>query len=194
MPDETFVSIKELAKRLGMDKSHARRYVLKLGFKPQKRRTPDSANQLTLTVTAPEAEAIVQQRLDQGFLPSDKAVPYDVRFFYVIQLVPELAPLRVKLGFANDMSDRLAQHRTSAPTATIVKTWPCRRTWEVTAMDALTAGGARLILNEVFEVDDLQDLVQRGDSFFASLPAPAAKLPLAPHSPYESAEHNISAG
>src|SRR3990170_171820 len=121
MPDETYVSIKELAMRLGMDKSHARRYVLKLGFKPQKRRTPDSANQLTLTVTAVEAEAIVQQRLDQGFLSSDKAVPYDVGFFYVIQLIPELAPLRVKLGFANDMSDRMAQHRTSAPTATIFK-------------------------------------------------------------------------
>ena len=188
MPDETYVSIKELAMRLGMDKSHARRYVLKLGFKPQKRRTPDSANQLTLTVTAVEAEAIVQQRLDQGFLSSDKAVPYDVGFFYVIQLVPELAPLRVKLGFAIDMSDRIAQHRTSAPTATIVKTWPCRRSWEVTAMDALTAGGAKLILNEVFEADDLNELVQRGDSFFALLPAPEAKSPLAPHSPHESAE------
>lgn len=57
MEDECYVSIKELARRLGMDKSHARRYVLKLGFKPPKRRTPDSANQLTLTVTAAEAKA-----------------------------------------------------------------------------------------------------------------------------------------
>jgi DNA-binding IclR family transcriptional regulator len=55
MPHETYVSIKELAKRLGMDRSHARRYVLTLGSKPYKRRTPDSANQLALTVTATEA-------------------------------------------------------------------------------------------------------------------------------------------
>ena len=193
MEYETYVSIKELANRLGMDKSGARRHVLKLGFKPQKRRMPDSANQLTLTVTAAEAEAIIQQRLDQGFLSSDKAVPYDVGFFYVIQLIPELAPLRVKLGFANDMPDRLAQHRTSAPTATLVKSWPCRRSWEVTAMDALTARGASFILNEVFEVDDLKDLVQRGDAFFALLPAPEAKLLLAPHSPYQSQEEHNSA-
>jgi hypothetical protein len=43
-----FVSIKELAVRLGMDRSHARRYILKLGYAFHKRRTPDSGGQLTL--------------------------------------------------------------------------------------------------------------------------------------------------
>ena len=37
-----FVSIKELAQRLGMDRFQARCYVLKLGYTFHKRRTPDS--------------------------------------------------------------------------------------------------------------------------------------------------------
>ena len=83
MAGNPFVSIKELAETLGMDRSHARRYVLKLGIKPQKRRTADSSNQLTLTVTKNEAETIVKRRLEYGFLSSDKPVAYDVGVFYI---------------------------------------------------------------------------------------------------------------
>jgi hypothetical protein len=39
---DEYVSIKELAAELGMDRSHARKYVLNLGLAPVKRRTPDS--------------------------------------------------------------------------------------------------------------------------------------------------------
>ena len=39
-------------------------------------------------------------------------------------------------------------------------------------MDALTASGCRFILNEVFECENLDDLLRRGDSFFSLLPEP----------------------
>ena len=64
----------------------------------------------------------------------------------------------------------------------------------MTAIDVLTAAGTKLILNEVFDVDNLQELVQRGDAFFGLLPAPEAKAPLAPHSPYETEGENSAAG
>jgi len=57
MPEE-FVSLKQLAAEVGMNRSHARRYVLALGLTPTKRRTADSGNQLTLTLTASEAEYV----------------------------------------------------------------------------------------------------------------------------------------
>ena len=149
MQDDAYLSLKELARLLGMDRSHARRYVLKLGVTFHRRRTADSANQLTLAVTRDEAEGILAQRRDQGFLGSGPVLLADVGVFYVIQVVPELDPRRVKLGFAGDLADRLIQHRTAAPTASVLKAWPCRRSWETTAMDALTASGCRFILNEV---------------------------------------------
>lgn len=184
MESEEFVSLKELAETIGLDRSNTRKFVLKLGIKPHKRRTPDSRNQLTLAVTKEEAERIIGDRETKGFTSSARIVESETGLFYIIQLVPELDPRRIKLGFALDLNDRLAQHKTAAPTATVVKSWPCRRAWELTVMDSLSATNCRLILNEVFECDDLDALLRRGDKLFALLPAPARKRDLSEHSPY----------
>lgn len=183
MVTDDYVSIKDLAKRLGMDRSHARRYVMRLGYLFHKRRTADSGSQLTVCVTGVEADEIAAQRADLGFTASTMVAISDVGVFYVIQLVPDLDPKRLKLGFAESLEQRLSQHRTAAPTARVIRTWPCKRTWEVTAIDALTREGCRLILNEVFECDDVATLLQRGDAFFSLLPAPDVRAPLAGASP-----------
>jgi len=184
MESPEFVSVKEIAEKLGMDRSAARKYILKLGIKPQKRRTADSGNQLSLTVTDEQARMILKLREDQGFTASGKPVESENGCFYVIQLVPELDPRRIKLGFAIDLPDRLAQHKTAAPTAKVAKSWPCKRSWELTAMDCLSGVHCRHILNEVFECDNLDVLLKRGDEFFALLPDPGMKKELSEHSPY----------
>jgi hypothetical protein len=61
------VSIKSLAARLQMDVSACRKYVLRLGYKPLKIRTPDSNFQLALTVTASEAFDIQTSRAKDGY-------------------------------------------------------------------------------------------------------------------------------
>jgi hypothetical protein len=183
MPSDEFVSIKDLTRRLGMDRSHARRYVLKLDYSFHKRRTPDSGGQLTLCVTSSEAEEICSQRRDQGYEESTVVAVPEIGVFYVIQLVPELDPKRLKLGFAEGIDQRLSQHRTAAPTARVLRAWPCKRLWELTAIDALTRVGCRLILNEVFECEDSEALVERGEAFFSTLPKPSDRIPLAESSP-----------
>ena len=185
--NDEFISIKDLATRLGMDRSHARRYVLKLGYAFHKRRTADSGSQLTLCVTSAEADQIVSQRADRGFLASTIVAVSDVGVFYVIQLVPDLDPKRLKLGFAESLEQRLLEHRTAAPTARVLRAWPCKRSWERTALDALTRVGCRLILNEVFECDEPNALVELGEAFFRMLPQPDLRVPLAKASPLNSA-------
>jgi hypothetical protein len=135
-PQEGFVSLKSLAVEVGLDRSNMRKYTLKVGVKPHKRCTPDSAGQLTLAVTSAEAEFIRKKRQEQGFLEASQPVSSEVGIFYVIQLIPELDPTRLKFGYTDDIQVRLAQHRTSAPTARVVKTWPCRRTWEGTVINS----------------------------------------------------------
>ena len=190
MANDEFVSIKDLAARLGMDRSHARRYVLKLGYAFHKRRTSDSGSQLTLCVTSAEAAQIISQRADKGFLASTVVAVSDVGVFYVIQLVPDLDPMRLKLGFAASLEQRFLEHRTAAPTARVLRAWPCKRSWERTAMDALTREGCRLILNEVFECDEPNALVGRGEAFFSLLPQPDLRVSLAKTSPLNSAALN----
>jgi len=183
MEQDKYISLKELSKRLNIDRSHAGKYLKKLGVKTQRRRTPDSRNQLCLTVTEKQADKIIEARRNEGFLNSNKSVNTESGFFYVIQLVPELDPNRLKLGFAIDIHERLSQHRTAAPTSIIVKSWPCKRSGETTVMDCLVSVRCRLIMNEVFECDDVDALLKKGDKLFSILPNPDEKLDISEKSP-----------
>ena len=181
MGKNDFVSIKDLARQLGMDRSHARRYVLKLGYPFQKRRTIDSGGQLTLCVALADAKQIATQRAGQGFTAPTIVAVSNIGHFYVVQLIPELDAKRLKLGFAESLQQRLAEHRTAAPTAKLLCSWPCKRSWERAVIDALTGANCRLISNEVFECDDPQKLIQRGNKIFELLPDPKLRLPVAKH-------------
>jgi len=194
MSFDDIVSLKQLADALGMDRSHARRYILRQGFRPVKRRTPDSGGMLALTLTREESERLVALRKDQGFFSETpgKPISEEEGFFYIIQLIPEYDPNRVKLGFATTLEDRLSQHRTSAPTATVRSSWPCRKAWEQTVISAITAVNCRLILNEVYECDSIEDLVGRGNAIFSLLPSPDYLSPLARSSPLLTEEGKVA--
>jgi predicted GIY-YIG superfamily endonuclease len=183
MKSEDYISIKNLSEELGMDRSHARRYILKLGITPQKRRTLDSRNQLTLTITKDEADLIKRNRSEQGFNASEKIVDAENGYFYIIRLVPELDQKRIKLGYTNNLKDRLNQHRTAAPTAIIIKSWPCKRSWESTVMDSLSSVNCKIILNEVFECENIEKLIEHGNKLFELLPDPKKTIEISNYSP-----------
>jgi hypothetical protein len=165
-----YITLTQLAVELGLDRSNMRKYVLKNGFSPVRVRTPESRAQLTLAVTKDEAEIIRALRQNEGYSNTVKPVNGANGHFYIIQVVPEFAPHRVKLGFASDTQARLDAHRTSAPTAKLIKSWPCKRSWEVCAITSVTRDGCTLVANEVYDCDDLKNLVKRGDDFFRIMP------------------------
>jgi hypothetical protein len=187
--ENDFVTLKELSDLINLDKSNARKLILKYGISPQKRRTSDSRNQLTLTVTKSEADYVIEKRKEMGFLDSTRTVSNDIGVFYIIQLIPELDQKRIKLGFAEDVSARLSQHRTSSPTSIVIKTWACKRSWEKTIIDCLSFRNCKLILNEVYECEDIKELIKIGDDLFAILPDPNIEIEKSIHSPYQKIEN-----
>jgi hypothetical protein len=90
--------------------------------------------------------------------------------FYLVQLEPQLDPGRFKLGFAADVSERLRKHKTVAPFAVVIKTWPCRALWEKTAIECIGQGCERLY-TEVFRTTDLSKVIDVADAFFGQMPA-----------------------
>jgi hypothetical protein len=112
----------------------------------------------------------VELRRERGYGVTGKIVNGEVGFFYVVQLVPELDPHRLKLGFANDAEARLQGHRTAAPTAQLLKAWPCKRAWEDAAIASVTRVESKLIGSEVYECSNVQRLIERGDGFFGLMP------------------------
>lgn len=178
-----YVSLKSLAAEIGLDRSNCRKYLHKLGVKPVKMRLPDSGNQPALALTQEQADAVRRHRQENGYVKQAPTVSSDTGLFYVVQLVPDLDPRRIKLGFAADLTDLLAQHRTAAPTAMLLRSWRCRRSWESTVMDCLSLHHCRLISSEVFECDDLPALLVRAERWFAVMLDPQRDKGLAECSP-----------
>ena len=190
------MSIVEIAKRLRLNSSSVRRMIARdsealnltlLRGKADKLLLPkDDAERLIASYEARRGAVVVAEN-------DDAAVKYDrYGFFYLIQLVPEALPNRVKIGFADNVEKRLAEHRTAALTAKILKTWPCKRSWDYAAMDSITGSGCKLVLNEVYE-GDVQGFIERADAFFAIMPNPDSERELSEHSPlYEGADEPVS--
>jgi hypothetical protein len=166
-----YVTVAQLATELGLDRSSMRKYVHKQGFSPSKIRTKESRGQLTLALSENDAETIRELRQSQGFLSSSTPTQSNGDgHFYIIQLVPNLAPNRVKLGFAGNVQARLGAHRTAAPTAMLVKSWPCKRSWERAVIASVTRIECACIGSEVFECENLDSLIERGNGFFGVMP------------------------
>lgn len=105
----------------------------------------------------------------------DEKKETDGGYFYVIDLIPEALDLnRLKLGFSSNLEQRLQNHRCAAPTAVILKSWPCKKIWELAAMDALSRGEKQVghDRSEVFDVLSVSAVLERGDDFFGLMPCP----------------------
>ncbi len=165
-----YVTLEQIAHDMGLDRSNTRKYILKKGFTFLQVRTKEARGQMVNALTVEDAEAVKETRRKEGFTYNTIIAENGKGYFYVIQLVPELSAARIKVGYASDIQQRLAAHRTASPTAELVKHWPCKITWERAAIDSLTRMGCRLIANEVYDCSDISTLVELGDSFFAIMP------------------------
>jgi len=170
MESENFVILSELAKELGMDKSNLRKYVLSKGLSFLKVRSGGNGQQVVLALTLEDAELIRESRKKEGFALAKVIMENGNGYFYLVQAIPEYDPLRIKLGFAVDVNARLQTYRTLSPGASLVASWPCRKSWEIAAMASITREGCKLVTGEVYQCDDLESLLQRGEQFFSIMP------------------------
>lgn len=171
MDEQTeYTTVKALAEEFGLDKSNMRKWLKNQNFTFIQVRDPISC-QLMIALTREDAELAKEMRRSQGYLGSHKpVVDLGKGFFYIIQIMPDLVPERVKLGYATDCQSRLQSYLTVSPTARLLHCWPCASVWEQTAIASLTRMGCRRVGGEVFDCDCLEALIDRGDSFFSLLP------------------------
>lgn len=184
------IGLQDIAKRLNVEVSTVRRLIARETESLQLEPHRGKGDKLLLSKDdADKLIASYEARRGPVAGKDEDATKFDrYGFFYLIQLVPELLPERVKLGFADNVEKRLNEHRTAAPTATLLKAWPCKRSWDYAAMDSITRENCRLVLNEVYE-GDVQGFLARGDQFFAMMPNPDNERELSERSPlYEKDE------
>ncbi len=190
------VGLAEIAKRLSVSDRTVRRLIASESEALKLQLTRGKGDKVFLS--RDDAEKLIasyEARRGPVTASGDEAVGFDrYGYFYLIQLIPEALPNRVKIGFADNVDTRLAEHRTAAPTAKLVKSWPCKRSWDHAAMDSITREGCKLVSNEVFE-GLLEGFLSRAEQFFSVMPNPDSEVELSEHSPlYEPESEESSSG
>lgn len=167
---QEYVTLKEIAEKIGLDRSNVRKWVLSNGFSFVKIRDNET-RQLVNALTIEDAERAIELRLHNGFTLSNsketaQVIDNNAGFFYVVVLMPDLAPNRIKIGFANSIQSRLSAHRTTCPQLELIKSWPCQRNFEAAAIAAAINDDCMLYGGEVYDTQSIEKVVNRLDSFF----------------------------
>jgi len=188
---ENFRTYGDIAKQLSIGIDTVRRHVdkmkVELGITPTKQKTQSSSGSLVNCLSLDDSNLFINY-FETKDKPSDESFQYSrYGYFYIIQLIPEFDPNRVKIGFADNVEKRLQEHKTSSPTAKLLKSWSCKRSWDQSAMDSITRTECKLIMNEVYE-GEIEGFLKRADDFFAVMPKPEMKRELSKYSPLKSKE------
>lgn len=177
MTDE-YLSVVEAGKSLGRRKGTVFKIMKRLGIVALKRRDSDSRNQVASFISRDDFNRVVEELkvsdIGEGSESEDDGgdgfISAEIGVFYLIRLEPECDPLRFKVGFAANLKDRLRALRCSAPFASVVQSWPCRRLWEKTAIDCVTTGCQQLH-TEVFRCLSIEEVKDKCDKFFGLMPS-----------------------
>ena len=167
------ISVKEFAENNGLHRQTVFRVLKRLRIEPSKSRGGEQNRGQTISYISQQDGRKVLEALASTRRQEDTDIPdaslYDIGVFYLLSLEPEHDPSRFKVGFANNLNERLRQHRCAAPFANVVQTWPCRRLWEKTAIECVTDGCERLH-TEVFRAQSLAIIEEKCAQFFAMMP------------------------
>lgn len=176
---ELLLSVKDFAEQNGLLRQTVFKVLKRLEIEPSKSRGGNqNRGQVISYITEMDGHRVLEaiasttktrcrQKGEEEELT--EASLYDVGVFYLLNLEPEHDPTRFKVGFASNLSERLRQHQCSAPYTQVIRTWPCRRLWEKTAIECITEGCERLH-TEVFRASSLQAVEEKCEKFFALMP------------------------
>ena len=164
MNPNKIVLVYELARELPMHKSNLSKLIDKLEIKKISVRSPEKNNQLVSAITEEDAEAVRKYRSDFEIIEhANEGV------FYILQLLPEIDSLRVKLGFAQDLNDRISYFRTLLPELVVLKTWKCDKNLEKTVIRMAITSECEQVGIEVYRVTSVENTVTRLDKIFDML-------------------------
>ena len=166
-----YLTLKQVAEVLGRDPSGVRRYIKTNCPNINWLSIRDQNGQKCSVFTKEDVDAIIKTRKIQGYQNQEVPVPISIHgLFYIIQLLPDIDPNRLKLGFASDIGNRIANHRTTCPNLNVLQTFSCKKYWEKTAIDYLAATNKMThIGGEVFRCADLSHVINVATQFFVAL-------------------------
>lgn len=185
------IPFSEIAKQLGVGIDTIRRTIDKVGDDLGLTTQRKSRSSKALCLSTDDANKLIRyfEERDEHVGPNEKSENIGsytgYGYFYIVQLVPEALPNRVKIGYTDNLETRLREHQTSAPTARYLGHWECKRSWDQAVMDSITRQDCKLVMNEVYE-GNVDLFLMRAKEFFGVMPNCNTIIELADHSPLKN--------
>lgn len=172
---DDYISVKDFSEKNGFHRQSVFKVIKRLEIEPEKiRGGKESRGQMISYITKKEAKKVFEELTINRNITSQQtntteAALYDIGVFYLLVLEPKHDPNRFKVGFTNNINERMRQHKCSAPFVRIIQTWPCRRLWEKTAIECITYDCEQLH-TEVFRSNSIDEVLSKGNQFFNLMP------------------------
>lgn len=157
LPDEGTsrpVPLKQIADELGFHTSAVRKAVVRRGYAPF--RLAEGMNK-PLYLTREDAESFkkqIESERDNAVLPTDKITQAKVGGVYYIEVPAYDGRIRVKIGWSDNVPDRLATYRTIVPDLRVRAIWQTSDAWCERAALKCAENLGRRIHQELFEFGD----------------------------------------
>jgi hypothetical protein len=167
---QNLILVKDLAIRLGMDRSHTLKLVKALNIETKTVRTPETGMQASSAVSKEDAAKMEEWRSSRGFSKSVE-VTEQRSFLYAILPDPVLRPGRVKVGKATTPDNRFADYKTICPEMQVLRVWPAPPSCEGYLIALADTFGLRVGV-ELFDIGSgLDSFMAAADSALAALSA-----------------------
>jgi len=162
---EEMVFVSSLAGDLGMDKGNLFKLLKKLKIATTPIRSPKHGQQKIAALTKEDVSKVISYRTDFYREPERK-----IPVIYLVQLLPDLSPNRVKIGYTADILARIRDFKTTCPDLKLVKTWQCsRQTLEPGIVSMIITSDDKSISNEVYQLKNIEDTLRRAEEVFKLL-------------------------
>ena len=157
-------SITQLAQEFKMNKANLHKLIRKLEIDIKMVRDPKAGNQKVAMINLEGIKILKEYRSDFN-QPEDKGIG----MFYLLRLLPDIEPNRVKFGYTTDIKMRLKQLKTVCPQLETIKTWNCKSMIEQIVILIATTKEDKRLSAEVFNISNIDKTISRIDLFFSML-------------------------
>ena len=162
---EDMIFVNSLANDLSMNKGNLFKLLKKLKIETSSLRSAKHGQQMLSTITREDASKVISYRTGFFKEPDSKSP-----VIYLVQLLPDLSPNRVKIGFTSDMASRIRDFKTTCPDLTVIKTWQCpKHALEPGIVALIITSEDRPISDEVYQLSSLEDTMRRAEEDFKLL-------------------------
>ena len=158
----------ELAAELGKNATGFLKFVRRRGFEPFK--LQEGQNK-PYYLSAQDAEAFLQQAKMEEHLqpvPTKEQVETGLSGVYAVEVPSYEGTIRIKLGWSDNIGERLNTYRTIIPDLRVSRVWLCHANWyERMTLTWAEKNGVQ-IGQEIFQFEDNREALSSLDDLFAN--------------------------